>query len=145
MSLDYWQDLSEVVSLALTVPTIALSIGVLVIWGPSAVRAVREGLTAHGWFILGVVSGFAGSTLDNIYWAIPWTASYFESESAPFLVSIGPFFNIVFRQSLGIMAAVCHLKAATLSQPGVERKVNILIFGSHVLGFVIGVLLWWAK
>ena len=120
-----FQKLAELISLGLTVPTILLSIWVVrLYWRPSleAVRAERR--TSVEWFAIGITIGFLGSSLDNLYWAIPWTASYLGYTGTNDLVEAGVFFNIPFRQLCGSIAAYCHIRSVLEYQRvegGIER------------------------
>lgn len=128
--------MAELVSLGLTLPTVVLALAVVYMWLPAAVKAYRSRpLTAQDWFILGVVLGFAGQTCDNIYWALPWTADYLHLDARDSLFGAGVYFNIFFRQGFGITAAVCHLRAAELSEKPGTRLVNRLLIASHIAGF----------
>ena len=134
------QEIAEFTSLTLTVPTIVLAIGVIYMWGPAAWRAIkaRDRNSSHGWFIIGVVVGFLGGLLDNAFWSVPWTASYFGAENVNELMSLGVYFNIFFRQSAGIVAAYCHLRAAQMTGGSrAERRVNWIISAAWAL-YVIG-------
>lgn len=134
---------AELVSLALTVPTILLAIGVVYLWGPAARRAwSNRPLTADGWFIVGVVVAFVGSIFDNLYWSIPWTASYIGHQGAPDLMSCGVYFNIFSRQLAGIVAACCHLRAAKLANVRGRKVVNVLIAGSYIGASTAALWLW---
>lgn len=125
---------AEAVSLAMTIPTVMLGLGVVYLWGGAAIKSLKDKtLDSHGWFILGVVVSFVGSVLDNLYWAIPWTSSFIGSDNTSFLMSIGVYFNIFFRQGAGIFAAYCHLKAADLSSTTPSRIANRLLAISNIL------------
>lgn len=129
------QEVAELTSLGMTLPTVVLAIAVVYMWFPSARDAWKATTKkAHDWFILGVVAGFIGATLDNLYWFMPWTASFLDDPLFAKLTNMGVFFNIFFRQGLGIVAAYCHLKAAELSDKSPLRFVNKLLCLSNVLG-----------
>jgi len=131
-------DLAEITSLVLTTPTIFLSVAVVWLWAPSAVRAVRAGLASgDDWFILGVTLGFVGSSVDNLYWSLPWTASFLSHPWADPLFESGVYINVPFRQGFGICAAYCHLRAAEVSLKGPARILNKLLVASYVLSFAL--------
>lgn len=135
--MDHAQDIAELVSLALTFPTIILAIGVITHWGPQAWHAFkihRDDRTATQWLILGITVGFIGALLDNLYWSIPWSASYVGSEHTGWLVSYGVFFNIPFRQVAGVYAAYCHLFAFFKAKKSGQSK--LLVFG--LLSLLVG-------
>ena len=110
------QEVSELVSLALTVPTVVLGCIVVRLWWPhtKSDRGIRfdfGNFTGPQWFIAGVTIGFVGGVLDNLYWSIPWAASFFGFDIKGVLMDAGVYFNIFSRQICGIMAAYCHLMA----------------------------------
>lgn len=107
------QKVAELISLGLTVPTLFLAGHVVVLWGRSAIAAAcsKDKLMATEWFILGVASGFAGRFLDNLYWAIPWTADFLNHSATDELMMRGVYFNIFSRQLAGIFSAYCHVRS----------------------------------
>lgn len=126
------QQIAELTSLALTVPTLILAIFVIKVWWPALNINPKN---AHQWFIVGVVAGFTGSFFNNLYWLFPWTASFLGMEITNQLIMFGVYFNIFFRQSLGIFAAYCHIRAALIET---EKPFSILN-GILVLSYAIGV------
>jgi hypothetical protein len=143
MSDNSFHSAAELVSLALTVPTVFLAIGVVMLWGPAAKDAIKSRpMTAEQWFITGVVVAFLGSVGDNVYWSIPWTASYTGSKHTDYLMSSGVYFNVVLRQTAGIIAAFCHLRAAQLTSASRTRFVNWLLVGSYIGAGVTAMILW---
>ena len=136
------QKLAELCSLSQTIPTVVSGAVVVKVWGPPAWVAVRSGqLSAEGWFVLGVASGFIGAVLDNLYWSLPWTASFLELESTDALMANGVYFNIVSRQSLGTFAAYCHLKAAEEHDSLRAGAANAILAYSHVAAVIAAALL----
>ena len=128
--------IAETLSLIMTIPTVLLAAAVVYLWLPAARAALKEdSRDAHQWFILGVVGGFLGSAIDNSYWFLPWTAS-FMGESAIFsqLTEFGVYFNVFFRQGLGIFAAYCHIKAAEMSSLKNVMIINRLLVASYFVG-----------
>ena len=90
---------------------------------------------------MGVAIGFIGAMLDNIYWFMPWTASYIGHPSFVDLTNAGVFFNVFFRQGLGIAAAYCHLRAAELTSRKRIKFVNSLLIASNFVGVAYALLL----
>lgn len=136
------QKIAELISLGMTFPTVVLAIAVVYVWFPSARNAaLKSNKKAHDWFTVGVVIGFAGSILDNIYWFIPWTASFLGHPAFETLTNAGVFFNVFFRQGCGIAAAYCHVKAAGLSGNTSSRFVNQLLASSYLVGFAYSTVL----
>ena len=130
------QHIAEMLSLAMTIPTVVLAIAVVYLWLPAArVAAKEDNRDAHQWFILGVVGGFLGAALDNAYWFIPWSASFIgEAQLFQTLTEAGVYFNVVFRQGLGIFAAYCHIRAAEMSTVPKVKLINRLIVVSYLIG-----------
>ena len=127
---------AEMLSLTMTIPTVVLAIAVVYLWFPAARAALRaDSKDAQQWFILGVVFGFIGSAVDNLYWFLPWSASYIgETEIFHKLTNAGVYFNIFMRQGLGIAAAYCHIKASEMSSIQNIKFVNRLIVCSYLVG-----------
>lgn len=137
---------AEFFSLVATVPTVILAASVVHLWFPAARKAwLADQRLAKDWFILGVVSGFAGALLDNLYWSIPWTAAFLDMEQFPRLVELGVYFNIVFRQGLGIFAAYCHVRAAMSSNDNRMKSLNFLLTFSAIAACLFGYALIIAK
>ena len=128
--------LAEMISLIMTIPTVLLAAAVVYLWLPAARAALKEdSRDAHQWFILGVVGGFLGSAIDNSYWFMPWTASFMgETEIFGQLTDFGVYFNVFFRQGLGIFAAYCHIKAAEMSSLKNVMLINRLLVASYFVG-----------
>lgn len=135
------QKVSEAISLGLTVPTIILSLAVVRAWGPRVWFAIRHGqMTEAQWLILGVSISFVGAFMDNLYWAIPWSLHFIGSEHADFFFMLGVHFNIFFRQSTGILAALCHLKSFYAGRRG-YRSLSFLLLAAHIAGVAYVVIL----
>ena len=90
---------------------------------------------------MGVVAGFCGSALDNIYWFLPWRAAFLDHPAFADLTNLGVFFNIFFRQGLGIVAAFCHLRAAELSVRPKLKFLNSVLVSSYLLGIAYAIIL----
>jgi len=136
----------HILSGGLTVVTIFLAIVVMVKWKAAAKDALfkKTELESVQWLIVGVWFAFLGQTLDNFYWLITWTSHYFSTHGAltTWLFENGVFFNIPFRQALGIFAAYCHLKSAQsieLAEDFKLKKILILccVAGAMFSGWMI--------
>ena len=128
------QKVSEAISLGLTVPTIILSLAVVRAWGPRVWFAIRQGqMTEAQWLILGVSISFVGAFMDNLYWSIPWTLHFISSEHAEYFFMLGIHFNIFFRQSTGILAALCHLRSFYAGRSG-YRSLSFLLLLANIAG-----------
>lgn len=143
---------AEIISIALTLPTVFLSAWVVLIFFGQAQSALRESPALRkpvGWFAMGITVGFAGSVLDNIYWGVAWSACYVECYwLQSVLFKYGVFSNVPFRQVAGIMAAYFHLRCAMAlpthndreSWKEIIRLINVLVV-SCILGAVFVTIL----
>ena len=112
---------ATLISLALTPMTILASAGVVALWWQSGKRAlIRSDRRDLDWFILGVLIGFIGSLMDNLYWGIGWAMNYTQHSAWQHWLDTGVYNNIAFRQVSTALAAVCHIKA------GIEAKSRLL-------------------
>lgn len=140
-------DGAELLSLTLTVPTVVLSIGVVRMFFRKALEGLQEKQrSATQWFAIGITIGFLGSTFDNLYWSIPWSASFLQHSLTGVLVENGVYFNIPFRQLCGIAAAYCHIRCAIDYRNGRQDKVQVrglnqLLLGSLLAGVLISIAL----
>lgn len=129
------QELTEVTSLALSIPTIILAALVVLTWFPAAKEALRtQTKSGNDWFILGVVAGFIGAAIDNTFWLVPWTATFLDLDWFEASVKIGVYFNVVFRQGLGVVAAHCHLKAAQMTNSKRAQNLNFIFIAANLFG-----------
>ena len=109
-------DIATLISLAMTIPALFGCLGVVWLWHESAWRAWKsEHKTETHWFILGVTVAFAGSFIDNTYWALAWYADFYELPSRDALFHHGVYSNTIFRQGCTAFAAYCHIRAAVVS------------------------------
>ena len=109
-----YHELSELISLWWTVPTVVLGAKVVLLWGNSALKALKMNpcdRTSSDLFIIGVFIGFLGSIFDNLYWSIHSTADYLNLEISKDLMKAGVYFNIFFRQLSGTLSAYFHIKS----------------------------------
>lgn len=130
--------IAELVSLSLTPLTILASLIVVAVWGREL--TFKAPLSERQWFILGVALGFLGSSLDNSYWAIPWTMSFIGDPAAGEWFSNGVYSNIPFRQGVTTIAALCHIKAASMMSRK-ALKPNVVIYWGFFLGLVFSIWL----
>lgn len=104
----------ELLSLALTIPTLFLA--GLVVWRyfPSIRKLIRAKgrVQPRDLLISGIVISFMGAIADNIYWGIAWTCAYFDLPQKSWWFANGIWSNVPFRQGAGIIAAFLHLSAA---------------------------------
>ena len=148
--------ITELVSMILTWPTVILSFSVVMIWVPVAWRGVRQlgwrSLTrlkkdnreaaASVFLAVGITVGFLGGLLDNSYWSIPWSLSSVGHPHEMAWNQFGPLPNIFTRQLCGMIAAYCHIRAAMLSVDLTHRQSRVRISALHALvagGLALGV------
>lgn len=111
-------------SLGLTPLTIIGCCAVVYIWRKAAIKALKtREKTEVSWIILGVVVGFAGSFIDNLYWGLAWASDYAHLTPRDWLFKNGVYSNTPFRQVATIIAAVCHIRAGMLSTETILRWV----------------------
>jgi hypothetical protein len=121
------RDIATIISLSLTVPTVAGCIAVLFLWGNSALKAYRRShKTETDWFILGVFVGFLGGAIDNSYWGLAWSADFTHHYSKNILFENGVYPNVFFRQICGAIAAACHVRAAVETDSLIFRTSIVL-------------------
>ena len=104
---------AELLSLAITPPTIIPAVLICYLWLRNSGETFTRGpKSAQDWFIIGVFCSFVGSAFDNAYWGVAWSASYLEADVTAALFRSGVYSNIPFRQMAGAMAGYCHIRAA---------------------------------
>lgn len=132
---------AEWLSLTLTVPTLLLSAIVLAMWLP--VVALKKGDIDNStwWLVAGVCTGFFGSILDNAYWSLAWGAVYINHNMANDLMHSGVYFNIFSRQTVGTIAAYCHLHASRTAKTKSAKILNYALMAVSIITVLSGVLL----
>lgn len=140
--MDTATELMELVSLAATPPFLLL--GAVVVWKFSPVawataRGVYEWKDKHI-LIVGILIGFMGSLVDNVYWGCAWLAEYMGWGSAKMLFANGVWSNVPFRQFAGIAAAILHLYAVLD-----RRELVCLMKISGVMFVMTALWLWGSK
>jgi uncharacterized membrane protein len=86
--------------------------------------------------ILGVVTGFFGAILDNIWWGFAWSADFINPDSSfkQFFFDYGVYSNTIARQTLGVIAALCHIASAAMAQ---DKMVKRVTYWGALLGAVL--------
>ncbi|WP_299073456.1 hypothetical protein [uncultured Paraglaciecola sp.] len=131
-------------SLWLTIPTILLAVRVVWEWWPNvSSRLVKlfkgdSSPSDRGWFVFGVFLGFLSMALDNTYWQYAWTTVFIHSPLADSAIGNGVYFNIPFRQCLGLLSAYCHLRAVAGVKEIAVSKVNQFTAYSFLAGAAYG-------
>lgn len=113
--------LAEMVSLAITAPTIILAVWAVYLFAGALFADQRPSLR---WFACGICVGFFGATFDNLYWSIAWTSQFLGLESTKALFDHGVFANIPFRQTCGTIAAYCHIRAVFVGREDPRETVK---------------------
>ena len=108
------QDLAILLSIALTVPLLGISIWVLEEWLPSVSShlAFPEFWSARDWLIVGICLSFTGSIGDNLWWGMAWLLRFLHESSWEWWFDHGVYSNVIFRQGFKLAAGYCHLRAA---------------------------------
>lgn len=103
----------HLISLSLTFPALFFCILVIMVWGKDSVNSLFKDKSPSDWLIIGVLLGFIGFFIDNLYWGVWWSLDYFSiySDLKELLIKYGILVNIMFRQVLVIAAGYCHIKA----------------------------------
>lgn len=142
MQKSWLQSYAEIISLGLTVPYVILSFCVCLFWLPACLQIFSKEERDHtDWFIVGVFVSFLAAILDNLFWAIPWTASFLELNIKSQLVNVGVYFNIFFRQGLGIIAASCHVISYLESRDTRTKTFSSLFILANLAGVLYASLL----
>ena len=135
-------DIASLVSLFLTAPTVIFAIAVVFIWGKESIEFLKKSeRTPMEWLVLGVTVSFAGSIIDNLYWASFWSFTYYSNYLSETLSQIGVCINVFFRQGCGILAAYCHLKSYTELKKDSNLNKNLWI-SSSIFGAIYVTMLY---
>lgn len=144
------QEIAQQISIFLTSPTIFFGLTVLLVWGKECIKSIRrEFKSPMDWLVMGVCFGFFGSVFDNMYWLLAWSSMYLDdpkdiSDRTFSFYNYGIYFNILFRQSFGTLAAYCHLKSYTEMSNKSHYNSRLWIY-SILIGFCYSVSLWLIK
>lgn len=147
LALSVWllpNDIAELVSLFLTVPTIILGLGVIRKWGYKALVVLAKPAkdrSAVDWLVLGVACGFSGAVPDNAWWGIAWSLFFLESSYTDWWFDNGVYSNIVFRQMAGVYSAYCHLQSSIHREDN-QSITEFRIYGRLSLFMAIFYILW---
>ena len=118
-------------SIRLALSPIVFTIAILVIYKYSrSLKSFNED-SASDWLILGILIGFIGKLIDNIFWNCAWSAYYFKHSTEWF--EYGQLFNIPFRQIALIVSGFCHTKAAIMMGKQIRVPLIISVFLSVVI------------
>ncbi|MGJ8677236.1 MAG: hypothetical protein ACSHX0_06945 [Akkermansiaceae bacterium] len=137
--------IAEVISLALTSPTLLSAAIVICIWWKAFVRSLKtpsKERTGQQWLILGVASSFIGGFCDNLWWGSAWGRYYLQHDSWNWWFSNGVYANIPFRQMAGIIAAYCHIRSGFVHEGnnGIKLKIiNIILLSVTLASLLIWV------
>lgn len=133
--MEFIRDIVTVASMGLTFTTIIACMGVLYLWWEAAWRAWKAShRTEVNWFVLGVVIGFGGGIVDNVYWGFAWFAELVSHPYRDALFDNGVYANLIFRQLATIAAAVCHIRAAISTD---SYRFRAIVFGGWALGIAM--------
>lgn len=117
---------AEILSLTLTVPTLAVCVIVVWTFAPKAWEAIRRPgpFAPADWLLVGIVLSFAAAFADNLFWGAFWLAHAWNDPLAERLFKFGPHSNVMFRQSGKLAAGACHITAAVLADRGLARPAR---------------------
>jgi len=133
-------DIVNAIQIGMTLTFILMCVHLITVWRVAFSNAVSAGLkrglvtwTGEQWLITGIVIGFAGAAVDNLYWMFAWLLIAAESPYSDTALRFGPTANIFARQLAGGLAVYCHLRAAIL-MTSEKTALNRLIIGYLILG-----------
>lgn len=114
-------------SLGLTPLTIVSGIGVLILFSPAALAALKKKeKTDVNWLIIGVVISFSSGILENMYWGVYWTAKYLALQMEFDMIANGVWVNAILRQGSAIVAGLCHIKGGSIAK---ELTHKVVLYG----------------
>jgi len=151
LDFDTIKTITQLQTLALTVPMLVLSIMVLAEIKKPAYDACfiykGEGKNQMCWILMGLFFGFVGKVVESVWWSIPWTMSYIEHPRWFEFNSYGVFFNIIFRQIFFTISAYCHLRAFVPPDTSNTnlRIIHYILVTSLFIGEGFILALWLAK
>lgn len=136
-------DVFTFISLILTPAALILAGLVVWQWSKPAVKAVRSGtMAAYDWLALGILISFIGYYGDATYWGIAWHMDLTGHPSRDWWFRHGPMSNVIFRQSAGIAAGLCHtIGAYMILRARPARRVAIVLSLCLVAGMIYAWLL----
>lgn len=126
-------------SLGLTVVYLQYAWQVIVEWLPATKKLKTSATPKWGsteWLILGIFTGFVAGFADNVIWGLLWSFDYLGLSFAEEAFSSGVSFNVFFRQTLGIISAFAHIKAALLWDSGVKPISHFRVWSLGVLSMI---------
>jgi hypothetical protein len=136
----------EALSVILTIDGLFLCGWFLFLWKSRAKEALftpNHIKTSAEWMIVGVFLNHLFSLLDSAYWLIPWSAKFIEHPMTNFLMGIGVYFNIPFRNMALVLSCYCHLRGYfTFSEDAKAiNKLNRMMKIGVTIGIVYFILL----
>lgn len=125
-------------SVSFTPMTIVVSVGVLTIWGATALKALLvRNKTETNWLAIGVALSFSCDIVEYAYWGVFWAARFIGVDTWFDMVSHGAAVNLVVKQGAAIAAGLCHIRGGILAKK-VAHKV--LFYGSGLTLITAGFL-----
>jgi len=137
---EHFRTITQLQSLALTIPLLALCLLVVIeIRKPACETCLNFSKGRKNqmcWILIGLLLAFIGKIVESAWWFIPWTLSYLESPYWQKFNDMGVFVNIIFRQLFFTVSAYCHLRAfiAPDKLTGGIRFTHWILISSFVLG-----------
>lgn len=136
-------DVFTFVSLILTPGALIVSGLVIWHWSKPALKAVRSGtMAAYDWLVIGILISFIGFFGDVSYWDIAWHMDFTGHPSRDWWFRHGPVSNVIFRQSAGLAAGLCHaIGAYMLIKARPARRIASLLAICLLAGLIYAWLL----
>ena len=127
-------DIVTVISLGLTLVYLQYVWRILSEWWPSTrdIMKSNDAMTGSQWLIVGVFTGFLAGFGDNIVWGILWFLDYVGFGLDQY--GVGAYFNVVLRQTLGIISAYCHIRSILMYLDKRPTVNHCLIWGIGLAG-----------
>jgi len=127
-------DIVTVLSLGLTLVYLQYVWRILSEWWPSTRDIIKNPgeITGSQWLIIGVFTGFIAGFGDNIVWGILWLIHYLGFGLDQY--GVGAYFNVVLRQSLGIISAYAHIRSILLYFETSPEVNHLRIWGIGAVG-----------
>lgn len=116
-----YRDLCNLAQLSVTAFLICSYPMLILVWGKMA-KEILATKTEYKWLVFGALTFFIGHFGDISYWAFPWSADFIKHVFKDTLFANGLYFNLAFRQGMGMVSVLCHYKAAMMTTDSVTKR-----------------------
>ena len=123
-------------SLGVTPPTLIFSGFVAYMFYNPVLEAYKAPKkTPFQYMVIGIFWGMVADFGDYFYWAFPWTSDYLDLVFTPGLFGAGVYSNSIFRQTLGGVGSLYHIKGL-LELPKQQSTYDQIIFSAKTSGML---------